>query len=75
MLRRVVAKLAATLKAAKYSKQDLHYMFQPVAGEWWHVTFSANLGRRISSVFGDDGETLFVSVDLCFLGIQFSSAT
>ena len=33
MLRRVVAKLAATLKAAKYSKQDLHYMFQPVAGE------------------------------------------
>ena len=39
MLRRVVAELAAPLKAAKYSKQDLHYMFQPVAGEWWHVTF------------------------------------
>jgi len=61
-----VAELAATRKVAKYITLEDQYIFQPIAVESLGPMnrearkFLADLGRRISRVFGDDRETTFL---------------
>ena len=74
-----VAELAATRKVAKYSALEDQYIFQPIAVESLGPMncdarkFLADLGRRISSVSGDDRETTFLFQRISLLLFRFYS--